>query len=368
MQITRRNAIALLAGVGATVTEHPCGLYAPSAVRAASHQSSTTSLPAASTVLAIDGTAFTINDTPTFLAGFSYYGGTGASAAIVAQDLDALKAAGFRWLRVWATWESFGENVSAVDADGEARQPYMQRLQALVAACDARAMIVDVTLARSSSVTRSGAHVHLQGLPAHRRAVHTITAALQSHRNWYLDLANERDVRDDRYVSIPELKELRDEVRQLAPSLIVTASFGGHDLTRTDVAGAVQEAGLDLLAVHRPRHAGSAARTAEKTRELLDLQQQLSIAVPVHHQEPFRRGYANWEPQTADFVTDLRGAMSGGAAGWCFHNGASRTSEDGEPRRSFDLRHKSLIEQLDDQEREFIQQVPRILADRQPAE
>lgn len=33
--------------------------------------------------------------------------------------------------------------------------------------------------------------------------------------NWYLDLANERDVRDERYVSAEELKQLRNCVRRL---------------------------------------------------------------------------------------------------------------------------------------------------------
>ena len=40
----------------------------------------------------------------------------------------------------------------------------------------------------------------IPNLEAHRRAVETLVAALKEHRNWYLDLANERDVRDARYV------------------------------------------------------------------------------------------------------------------------------------------------------------------------
>jgi CubicO group peptidase (beta-lactamase class C family) len=72
--------------------------------------------------------------------------------------------------------------------------------------------------------------------------------------------------------------------------------------------------------------------------------------VPVHHQEPFRRGYQGWEPTAADFLTDLRGAVKGGAAGWCLHNGSQRGSPDNQPRRSFDLRAKRLFDQLDAEE------------------
>jgi hypothetical protein len=72
--------------------------------------------------------------------------------------------------------------------------------------------------------------------------------------------------------------------------------------------------------------------------------------VPVHFQEPFRRGYGKWQPGAEDFVDDLKGARAGGAAGWCFHNGDERSAKDGKPRRSFDLREKRLFEQLDEEE------------------
>ena len=74
--------------------------------------------------------------------------------------------------------------------------------------------------------------------------------------------------------------------------------------------------------------------------------------VPVHYQEPFRRGYGRWEPSSADFLADLRGAVAGGAAGWCLHNGSSRGAAEGRPRRSFDLRARRLFDQLDAEERE----------------
>jgi hypothetical protein len=107
----------------------------------------------------------------------------------VRRDLDELQQFGFNWLRVFATWDSFGENVSAIDAAGKGRDVYLVRLQALVAECDRRHMVVDVTLARSRRSRESDASVHLPDLQSHRQAVRTIIEALKPHRNWYLDLA-----------------------------------------------------------------------------------------------------------------------------------------------------------------------------------
>src|SRR5512147_1688527 len=68
-----------------------------------------------STVLGVKGTRFTLNGDPVFLLGFSYYGALGAPESFVLQDLDVLQRRGFNWLRVWATWGSFDNDVSAVD-------------------------------------------------------------------------------------------------------------------------------------------------------------------------------------------------------------------------------------------------------------
>jgi hypothetical protein len=189
--------------------------------------------------------------------------------------------------------------------------------------------------------------------------VETLVTRLKPHRNWYLDLANERDVRDARYVSPAELKSLRELARRLDPQLLVTASFGGHDLTESEVRDALLTAGSDFLAPHRPRDAGSPAQTEAATRACLALAEAVGRAVPVHLQEPFRRGYGSWEPTAADFLTDLRGARAGGAAGWCFHNGSQRNSPDNQPRRSFDLRAQRLFEQLDAEERKVVAEAGR---------
>jgi hypothetical protein len=303
-------------------------------------------------VLAVNQTKFTVNGRPTFLLGISYYAALGAPEDFIRRDLDDMKAHGFNWLRVWATWAAFGDDVSAVDDSGQAREPYLRNLKWLLTEADRRGLMVDVTLTRNEAKRGNGG-----GLPnfaAHRRAVETLISALQGYRNWYLDLANEHDVRDARYVSSGELAALRQLARTLAPQLLVTASFGGHDLTETDIREALLTAGLDFLSPHRPRTTESVAETAEQTRRCLQLGRAIGRQVPVQYQEPFRRGYQSWQPGAKDFLSDLREAMAGGAAGWCFHNGAERGSSDHQPRRSFDLRSRRLFDQLDQEERSFL--------------
>jgi hypothetical protein len=314
------------------------------------------------TVLAIENSCFTLNGKPTFLLGISYYGGLGATQEFVRRDLDDLGRRGFNWLRVWATWSAFGEDVSAVDPAGAPRQQYLERLKWLVAECDRRGIVVDVTLNRQRESTGGG----VAEFSAHKKAVETLVRELKQHRNWYLDLANERDVRDARYVPPEELKQLRELVTRLDQKRLVTASFGGHDLDERDIREALVTIGLDFLAPHRPREPDSPAQTQAKTRETLALIKSLGRQAPVHFQEPFRRGYARWEPAAEDFLTDLRGAIDGCAAGWCFHNGSTRSEDDGRPRRSFDLRGQRLLDQLDEEEQKVVQRAGEVLQRAKP--
>jgi|GEM_PF-2953092 hypothetical protein len=50
------------------------------------------------------------------------------------------------------------------------------------------------------------------------------------------------------------------------------------------------------------------------------------------------------------------------AAGWCFHNGSNEHAKDGRPRRSFDLRDGPLFRQLDNVEKNLVNQLAGKLA------
>jgi hypothetical protein len=312
--------------------------------------------PPAQTVLGIEGSRFTVNAMPTFLTGISYYGALGAPDAFIRADLDEMQRLGFNWIRVWATWGAFSNDVSAVDAEGRAREPFLSKLQQLVSACDARGMIVDVTLSRGNGITGP---VRLQSQADHRRAVETLVTALRQYRNWYLDLSNERNIRDQRFTSFDELKDLRALARQLDPARLVTASHAG-DPSRDEVRQYVQTVRVDFLTPHRPREATSPGQTAVRTKQWLAWMKEDGRLVPVHCQEPFRRGFGPWEPGAADFLTDARQAREGGAAGWCFHNGDARERAGGAPRRSFDLRSERLFDQLDGEERKAVEELGKL--------
>ena len=308
--------------------------------------------PARPVVLGIDGAAFLLDGKRTFLLGASYYGALGAPDDFVARDLDDLRTLCVNWVRVWAVWDAFDHDVSAVDAAGHPREPYLTRLKAVVAAAGERGMVVDVTLARTPRLPNHEAHL---------RAAETLAAALEGHGNVYFDLANERDQHYERaFVDYPELRALRDRVKAVDPDRLVTAS--GNPADRADLARYLDDAGLDFIAPHLDRDVGTERRTAEATRQYLRWMKELGRVVPVHYQEPFRRDYLDhrgfWQPDAETFCTDLRNARVGGAAGWCFHNGSPSPPErfpQGKPR-SFDLRRARgrLMDQLDRVERQFL--------------
>jgi len=305
--------------------------------------------------LGIDGGQFTLDGKPTFLVGISYYGGLGAPQEFIAKDFDDLEVRGLNWVRVWATWGAHDNNVSAVDSDGKAREPSLGNLKWLVEQADMRGLVVDVTLSRGD-----GAKGLVPTQAAHLEAVATLARALKPLRNVYFDVANERNIRDARFVSHEEIKALRDRIREIDPNRLVTASHAGGDLSRKELEAYLSESQVDFLAPHRPRDAASPWQTVEKTRELQRWMKDLGRLILVHYQEPFRRDYGPWQPTALDFLIDARQAREGGAAGWCLHNGSPKHGDG--PRRSFDMRpeHGRLFDQLDNDERLAADQVSRI--------
>ncbi len=309
--------------------------------------------------LEIQDTQFLIDGKPTFLLGASYYGALGASDDFVDRDLHELKERGFNWIRVWATWGAFENNVSAVDAQGNAREPYLSRLKSLCEKADQLGMIIDVTLSRGGRV--AGASL-LPSQEAHLSAVNTLTQELRQFRNIYFDVGNERNIRDARHVTFQEASALRNRIKELDPKRLVTASHAG-DIPQDELDDYLEVVQVDFISPHRPRNARSPHQTVEKTREYLDQMRKIGKVVPVHYQEPFRRDFGKWQPKAEDFLTDLRNSMVGGAAGWCFHNGDARSKDDGRPRRSFDMRESEgrMFKQLDDDEKSVVEKVASIV-------
>jgi len=313
--------------------------------------------------LGTEADQFTVDGKPTFLFGISYYGALGAPQDFVLEDLDDMQSSGFNWIRTWATWGAFGNDVSAVDTEGRVRQPYFDRLRWLIAECDRRGTIVDVTLSRGEGVINVG---KLETTEAHRQAVICLARELKTLRNWYLDLANENNIRGrgkkPKTLSFEALGDLYRAVKDIDPERLVTVSHVG-DASEADLGRYLLDVGVDFLSPHRVRRPGCAEQTAEATRQCFSLMRKIGRIVPVHYQEPFRRDFnpSRFQPSADDFATDLKGSIDGGAAGWCFHNGDNRPADDGQPRRSFDMRKRRLFDQLDQEERKAIAATSRII-------
>ncbi len=309
--------------------------------------------------LSVEGSRFLLNGQPTFLLGMSYYAGTGAPVEYVRRDLQDLRRRGFNWVRVWATWNAFGHDVSAVDSNGEARQPYMNRLLALVREANRQGLVGDVSLTRGKP---EGSLTAISTQTAHLKAVETLAKALKPYRNVYFDLSNERNIGDARYTSFEDLRELRDRVKSVDPKRQVTASSGG-DISQEEVEKYLITAKLDFLTPHRPREKDAISQTQAKTEAYLEGMKSLGQVVPLLYQEPFRRGYPfdGGEIGVNDYLRDVTAACRGGAAGWCLHNGEERTGKEGRPRRSFDLRREEgrLFDQLDAVEKEAADRLSR---------
>lgn len=263
------------------------------------------------TELGINGTKFTVNGSPAFLYGISYYGALGAPEDFIRRDLSDMKKYGFNWIRVWAIWSDFDYDVSAVDSIGNPREPFFTKLKWLVRECDRKGIIVDVTLTRGKYGTGTG----LQTLNSHRQALVTIINLLKPYHNWYIDLANERNEPGRRFVSFDELKQLRETAKQIDSRLLITASAGGNTgISYDDLHEYLMTAQVDFISPHTPRrNAEGPGKTESNSLEYLTWIKDLGCIVPVHFQEPFRRGYNNWQPTVEDYITALRGARAGGA-------------------------------------------------------
>lgn len=303
---------------------------------------------AMATVLGARAGHLTVNGQPTFLLGVGYFGGLGAPEGGVRRDLDDLQRCGVNWVRIWANWRAGGVDVAAIDRAGNPREPFLSKLQWFVKECDRRGLVVGVSLGRGSEHGEVG----LTGAEAHRRAVMTLLKALGVFGNWYLDLATHRNLRDARFVCLEEVKALRDAVKAEDSQRLVTVTHSG-DLRRTEFLNYLLVAGVDFICVQRPC-TPKAGRTDAWTTQYRAWLREAGWEVPILYHESLRRGlFAGWTPTATDLLQDLHAAWSTGAAGWCF-------VPNDRVRQVFDLRRSRLWDQLDEEERAFLQRAREV--------
>lgn len=298
--------------------------------------------------LGIAGTKFTIGGEPTFLLGVSYFDAVGWQQA----DLDALQARRFNLIRIFLDWSILDIKDGAptpqaargfVQPDGSLT--HTETLLALVRACAVRGIMVDVTILTSIYDAAKPVSKTLD-MPSRERAVRNAIRLLKHEPNVFFDVCNEHNVAYNGKATTLTHDEAAALIRVALdehPGAIVTVSSGGDHMPNARNIREELDAGVMLVAPHFQRNEDWFDRTDDRVKSVKEHIKSAGRNVPVYLQEEQRRGWTKVSPPKSEFLQAAREAREAGAGGWVFHTYAG-----------FDLRSKSLLENLDEVEREVI--------------
>src|SRR5438874_262824 len=257
--------------------------------------------------LGIQGDRFTIDGTPKFLTFVTYFGGMGAPNVIA--DLHLMKTLGFDGFRIWPLLDT-GPQI--LNGDGSLRATEMAQFLSILDQAKQERLIVDVTFT----------HEHIAGLtPANTRVgLANVAAAMRSYENVLIDIQNERNVQDRRFMSEPDIVSIYQAIKAVDPARIV-----GCSEARGDAAGPATDASfvarlrLDVTMLHETRSADWYT---------LPVQQYVISALrangrPAYMQEPMTTRDSLFFYPSHDraeyFLQAIAHAKLAGAAGWTFH-------------------------------------------------
>lgn len=277
--------------------------------------------------LGIAGDRFSINGTPTFLLGVSYFDALGWKAS----DFDELAARQFNLIRIWMDWRVWTDRSRTFfDVDGTLRYP--QTLLALVRAAGARGLMVDVTILNGASLSHDIPQA-MHGIGAAENAVRKTVGLLKDEPNVFFDLVNEHDGRDSSLALHATMAALVGAARQADADAMIT--FSSCDACRphllasdTTAHGTMVneelDAGSQWLTPHFSRCGEWSNLIDVRVRTLKQYLQSTGRNVPVYLQEESRRKGVNCgtDPTQADFLQAATEARDAGAAGWVFHTDA----------------------------------------------
>ncbi|MBI4000500.1 MAG: cellulase family glycosylhydrolase [Nitrospira defluvii] len=286
---------------------------------------------------------FTLNGTPTFLLGTSYYDALRWHQS----DLDDLHVRGFNLIRVMLDieWNVCDGGQSVFTADGSLKATEKTALHALITAANALGMIVDLTVLYADTDGANSA-CWIQTVAARKAAIQNAVAEFSVHTNVLFDLVNEHDGGS---FSASEADMGTYMAAALAgnPAALLTyssaESFGPHLLSATTdapmLSGIQAEVsnGIKILTPHNLRGPDWDTRTA--ARALSYRQALVSLghaALPVYFQEENRRGGPYGLSTAAQFLNAAAAAKANGVAAWIFHTAAA-----------FDLLTATYMSQLD---------------------
>jgi hypothetical protein len=265
---------------------------------------------------------FIQNGKPAFLLGLSYFDGLSASPKNLNSDLRYFGERGFNALRVWANWYTDFQphTTGLLEADGSVNPQMLNRLQHMIDAADQKGFVIKLTFSRHP--------MEKVAFSNYRDGILTVVKAIKNSQNVILDLQNETDHCGKKgdpdclgHISLPQVRELRNAIKEIDPDRMVTASWGGGDAD--DYKAFVEQTDVDFIATHGPPRKKD---WAEKTAvEMKRARAQLDPGIPVLFDEPARcdKGVDCKDRSAAQqFLIAAQNAKSSGAAGWFFHTTA----------------------------------------------
>ena len=283
-------------------------------------------------VLGISGDKFTINGTPKFLLGVSYYDALGWRIS----DLNGLSSRGFNLIRVWTDWP-WSTSGAALNESGDFVGE--QDILDLIHAAAERGIIVDVTVLSND---RSGSRV--------TQAITQTLSALKNEPNVFFDLVNEHNC-GTWSQSHSDMADLVSTARAAAGNAIITFSSAceSHIVNESDGSansGNINEevaTGIDLLTPHFGRGSNWYDLVDESVTAVKSYLNSINLSIPVYLQEEQRNGYEGGDFTAAQLIQAGVEARNAGAAGYVFHTDAG-----------FDLSAASFFNSLDSAERDAV--------------
>lgn len=265
---------------------------------------------------------FIQNGKPAFLLGLSYFDGLSASPQILNSDLRYFGERGFNALRVWANWypDFQPRTTGLLEQDGTVNVHMMNRLKFMIDAADKKGFVIKLTFSRHP----------MEKVPFsnYKDGILSVVKAIKNSQNVLLDLQNETDHCGKQgdpdcegHLTLAQVHELRDAIKEVDPRRIVTASWGGGDAE--DYKSFLEQTNVDFIATHGPPRKKD---WAEKTEvEMKRARSQLDSEIPILFDEPSRcdKGVDCKDPSAAQqFLMAAQNAKRSGAAGWFFHTTA----------------------------------------------
>src|SRR3989338_11187038 len=156
--------------------------------------------------LGVSGDKFTINGTPTFLLGVSFFDAINETAGNLDSDLQYLQNNHFNLIRVWADWQwqepfesTQGDshccrNSTVYDTgkrDGSLNNTRFNQLINVIDQAANRGIVVEVVITDFNPSFYNGGDTAAQRLEKHKTAARNITQALSGKTNVFFDLMNE---------------------------------------------------------------------------------------------------------------------------------------------------------------------------------